>query len=273
MLDDKYIKPPGTLVDNLPHPYFGQHKSVEIAIFNDHRYAFFFWNKWNKWNIEINEERPPCLVSLDWHQDLVFPDNYEKNILDKLDLNQNKDVALFSWFDLRSLNDTHILAAAYLNLIGNIYVHCRQGTFEDEFFTDKFGNPHVIKKFKEFEEMESYLLTSNESNVFFDIDLDFFTIDNPLNGKGKKFTYLKRNEIIEMLSSDRKLITWIFERLKGFTIAVEPEHTGGLLKADRLLNLINQIYFKPELFVNYAWQWDKHTNWKHLKKGNTNGKK
>lgn len=259
MVDDKYIKPPGTLVDSLPHPYFGEHQSVEIAVFNDHRYAFFFWNKWK------NEKQPPCLISLDWHQDLVFPDDYEKKLLDKLDLNKNKDVALFSWLDIRNLNDTHILAAAYLNLIGNIYVHCRQGAFEDEFFIDKFGNKHVIKKFKEFEDLENYLINTNEQSVFFDIDLDFFTIDNPLNGKGRNFTYLKRNAIIEMLSPDRKLISWIFERLKGFTIAIEPEHTGGILKANRFLNLINQLYFKPELFANYAWQWDKHTNWKHFK--------
>lgn len=41
-------------------------------------------------------------------------------------------------------------------------------------------------------------------------------------------------------------------------------NTGGFLRDNRLLSLINQLYFKPDLFVNYNWQWEKHTNCKHL---------
>lgn len=43
--NDKYVTPPGSLSQLLSHPYHGDRKIIEIEIFNDHRYAFFFWNK------------------------------------------------------------------------------------------------------------------------------------------------------------------------------------------------------------------------------------
>jgi len=91
-----------------------------------------------------------------------------------LDLNNNKDVALYSWANLSNLNDAHILAAAYLNIIGDIYVHCRQGKFEshweDEYFTDRYSNVHTIKKFKEYKDLEECLFKSEKNNIYFDID-------------------------------------------------------------------------------------------------------
>lgn len=52
-------------------------------------------------------------------------------------------------------SDERILCAAYLNLIGNIYVHCGQelgiDTWADEELIDKFGNKYIIKKFKTYE--------------------------------------------------------------------------------------------------------------------------
>lgn len=59
---------------------------------------------------------------------------------------------------------------------------------------------------------------------------------------------------------------WIFHRLHGITIATEPEHTGGLIESNRLLSLINNIWFKPSLFTKRPGKWDKETQWKHLRK-------
>lgn len=113
---------------------------------------------------------------------------------------------------MRGLNDTHIMSVAYLNIIGDIYVHCRQGSFEgdweDEFITDSYWNVHTIKKFKQYQNLGKCLLNSEENNIFFDIDLDFFTLNNPLQiGEGSSYyTYLSEKSIKEMLNYDNPLI-------------------------------------------------------------------
>jgi len=251
-----HIEPPGSLKEILSHP-IRNGESLELAIFQEHRYAFFFWNKWVRKRSLIEL---PCLVSLDWHQDLCFPCETEKEWLNALDLSSDADVSVFSWARLAGNNDGHILCAAYLNLIGNIYVHCRQGTFkqdwEDEELIDKFGNPHVIRKFEKYEELEATMLQSNEENVFFDIDLDFFVLDSGLHNGTFDFTYIEDESIQKMLHYERPLMNWIFNRLQGFTIATEPEHCGGLLKSNKFLNTINELYFDPELFSpDCNWKW------------------
>lgn len=254
-----YIYPPGSSKQILSHPKmeFGM---VELAIFQEHRYAFFYWLKWK---IKMKDGIAPCLVSLDWHQDLCHPCDTERKWLAELDQSNDGDVAIFSWAKLAGNNDGHVLSAAYLNLIGNIYVHCRQGDFESDWeneeLVDMYGNRHEIKKFKTFESLEEHLISSNEKNVFFDIDLDFFTVDNPYNGKGKKYTYVSDEEFNKMLSIERPLINWIFERIEGITIATEPEHCGGLLKSNLFLEKISRLYFTPEIFT-------QDCDWKHKKK-------
>lgn len=160
--NDEYVTPPGSLRQLLSHPYYGDNKNIEISIFNDHRYAFFFWNKWTKKLMNDDSiNYPPSLVTLDWHQDLVYPTDGEKERLKELNLNNNKDVALYSWANLSNINDTHIMSAVYLNIIGDVYVHCRQGSFEsdweDEYITDRYGNVHTIKKFKEYQDLEQLI--------------------------------------------------------------------------------------------------------------------
>ena len=254
-----YIIPPGSKKQVLSHPKreFG---SVELAIFHEHRYAFFYWLIWTR---KIKNKIPPCLVSLDWHQDLCFPCDTEKKWLSELDQSNDGDVAIFSWTKLAGNNDGHILSAAYLNLIGDIYIHCRQATFESDWnneeLTDLYGNKHRIRKFKTFDNLEEHLLNTTQEKVYFDIDLDFFTIDNPYNDKGEEFTYLTDEEFSEILSIDRPLINWIFERLVGITIATEPEHCGGLLKSNLFLAKISQLYFEPDIFT-------QDCDWKHKSK-------
>ncbi len=254
-------KPPNSLYQILSHP-FNEDKAIEFALFQDHRYAFYYWVKWMR---DSHFETPPCLVSLDWHQDLCYPCETEKKWLEELNLENDGEVSFFSWAKLAGNNDGHILSAAYLNLIGDIYVHCRQGTFdsewEDEEFTDLYGNRHIIKKFRTYESLENCMLKSDESKVYFDIDLDFFTINNPYNnGKFEEdYTYLTENEAFEILNTNRPLIDWVFKRLEGFTIATEPEHCGGLFASNKLLDMINGLYFDSSLFV------PQKSKWKHKK--------
>jgi len=62
--NDEYATPPGSLSQLLSHPYYRERKSIEIAIFNDHRYAFFFWNKWTqKLMNDGSINYPPSLVT------------------------------------------------------------------------------------------------------------------------------------------------------------------------------------------------------------------
>lgn len=250
------ISPPGCNEQILSHPKqkFGV---MELAVFQDHRYAFFYWLKWQE---NVKNTQPPCLVTLDWHQDLCFPCDTEKQWLSELDQSNNGEVAVFSWTKLCGNNDGHILSAAYLDLIGNIYVYCRQGDFaedwDDETFLDVNGKEHKIKKFKTFDALEKHLLQSKEEKVFFDIDLDFFTKDNPYNGKGDVFTYVTDEEFEQILSIQRPLIDWIFNRIEGFTIATEPKHTGGLLMSNHFLEKISRLYFDPDLFT-------QNCDWRH----------
>jgi hypothetical protein len=50
---------------------------------------------------------------------------------------------------------------------------------------------------------------------------------------------------------------WIFQRMDGFTIALEPEHMGGISKSLKYLSLLNKILFDGEIL-----HWD--CKWKHL---------
>lgn len=97
-------------------------------------------------------------------------------------------------------------------------------------------------------------------------------MNNPLQigGGTGNYTYLSNKNIEEMLNHETPLMQWIFQRLQGITIATEPEHTGGLLKSNKLLNLINNIWFKPSLFTSRPGKWDKETRWKHLRKRRSN---
>jgi len=244
-----HIEPPGALRQILSHP-INESQAIELAVFQEHRYAFFFWNKWMRKN---KNAKSPCLVSLDWHQDLCYPSEIEKEWLNELDLTSDAEVSVFSWAKLGGNNDGHILCSAFLNIIGDIYLHCRQemgyNTWENEELIDKYGNKHIIRKFKTYQALQDALLATSETSTFFDIDLDFFSIKNGLDDGSFEFTYLQEEEIRTMLDKDNPLINWIFERLKGFTIATEPEHCGGLLESNKFLNLISDIYFQPQLFA------------------------
>ena len=54
-----HIEPPGALREILSHP-INESQAIELAVFQEHRFAFFYWNKWIRENVSSN---PPCLVS------------------------------------------------------------------------------------------------------------------------------------------------------------------------------------------------------------------
>lgn len=256
---------PGGYEEILSHPS-GNGDTVRTYIFDDHRFALFYWAKWTLSQKENDNiiKNPPCLITLDWHEDLCFPSDREKKELQSLDLSNLEEIGYYAWARSSSMNDCHILEAAYLNLIGDIYVVCRKSKWDEESIHDLNGDIHKVYKFKTIEDLEKTMPSISSSKVFFDIDLDFFTLKNPLNGVGKRFTYLNQKDIQKMFDPNSYLIRWIFDRMACLTVAKEPEHCGGLKYSNRLMNVLDQHFFYPTLLKSYLGNGNNHTVWKHL---------
>ena len=237
-----YSSPPNIVGTLLSHTYFGYNKEIEMGVFNEHRFAFYFWAKWAK---EKKNKRPPDLITFDWHQDLVPVEDEEQ--LRNLDLKNLFEVSFFTWAKLRIANDNHIISAAYLNLIGDIYVVCKsinewQKDEVDE-IVDFKGKKHFIRKYKNYQALMDYVQTQNIEHIYFDIDLDYFTIKNKSSNNQQRFTYMKDKEIKEIFHLESPLIQWIFKRMEGLTIALEPDYTGGIGKSMKYYNLLDKLWF------------------------------
>jgi len=258
-MNDEYSRPPGIYFDIVAH-LKGIDKAIDIAVIQDHRFTFYFWYKWWKKidrKLSLNDNKPPALITIDWHRDLDHPDNEEKQGLNNLDLNNYKEVALFSWDKLNSNNHSHILSAAHLNLIGDIYVLYKQDEDDESSFIDNWGNEHIIKCFNSPYDLYAALKNSNYNDVYFDIDLDYFTESKDLCGAGDDLTLTDEKNIITLLNPDSEMMKWIFERMSGMTIATEPEFCGGMSNSNKIYSIVDNIFFNPQLL-------SKHAKWKHL---------
>lgn len=248
--------PPGASLVYLTHPYYIHRDSVSLAMFNDHRFAFYFWSLWAK-----KRQDPIDLVTLDWHQDLAFPEESQKEELETLDIENTFETSFYSWARLSPLNDDHIASAMYKNIIGDAYVICKQDMDRrnhDEHIIDMYGNTHTIKKFTTPLGAYNYLRNTNIDKVFFDIDLDYFTIENISTNCNQKTSFTKKNEIEQLINSQSDFMWWVLERIQGFTIALEPEFTGGHTKAMKLFCIIEKTLFTGSILKNT-------TTWRHLK--------
>ena len=217
-------------------------KEVEMGVFNEHRFAFYFWAKWKK---EKKNKKTPDLVTFDWHQDLVPVK--DKEPLKKLDLKNLFEVSFFAWVKLSTTNDNHIISAAYLDLIGDVYVVCKSISEwkDDEVkeIVDFKGKKHFMRKYKNYQALIDYVQTQTIEHIYFDIDLDYFTIKNNSGNTKRCFTYMKDKEIKEIFNLESPLTQWIFERMDGLTIALEPGYTGGIDKAMKYYNILDKLWF------------------------------
>lgn len=227
---------------------------MELAVFNHHRFAFYYWVRWN-----LEKKIRPDLISFDWHQDLAYPDEGDKQELMNLDINNPFEVSFYSWARLNSLNDNHIMSAVYRNLLGNVYVVYKQKDLhedDDEELEDYHGEKHIIRKFKDSQSLLTALTKEAISEVYFDIDLDYFTIENSSTNDKQRFTYMNQRKIKEIFNPSGELMRWIFERIQGFTIALEPEHTGGIEKSLRFLVLLEKLFFTKSI-GNWNCDWNR----------------
>lgn len=256
MNDNKYINPPGAAYDIIDHPS-GENKAIEIALMRDHRFAFYYWFKWWKeinWN--LSSEKAPPLISIDWHRDLCPPCEQERDALQQMNLKSYKETALFCWEKLNPLNDGHILSAAYLNLVGDIYVLCKQYRGETQpNFMDQWNNEHLVKCFDSPTELYQQISSINDNKVYFDIDLDYFVDSKDPCGGGS--VELRYDDIKTILQPNTDLMKWLFKRMEGMTIATEPEFCGGLSNSNHIFNNIDELLFNSSLF-------GKSATWVHL---------
>jgi len=259
MNDNKYLRLPNSNCEIIEHPN-GTDNAIDIGLVKDHRFVFYFWFKWwkkTKRKLEENILKAPALITIDWHRDLCAPCDIEKQDLINLNLNSYKEVAYFSWDKLNPLNDGHILSAVYLNLIGDVYVLCKQDGSDDGTFTDHWGNEHKIICFESKEELLEKLLKDSINEIYFDIDLDYFTESEDSCGGGEDLTLMNDKDILSLLDINSEFMQWVFERMEGMTIATEPKWCGGLKNSNKLYNLVDNTLFNFQLF-------SKNATWKHL---------
>jgi len=250
--DTEILIPPGTYLEKVPHPNGTSSKSMEVAIFTEHRFAFYFWNRWLR---DLSDSRkPPCLLTIDWHRDLAPPSDSEKEELKNLDLTRQEEVAKFVWSQMDTHNDSHLLSAAYLNLIDDVFLLKNYGERQQSSFIDRQSNRHQIFECCSFADLQESVLDKGSNTFFLDIDLDFFIRDKVAAHQLQEVTTYSNEEISELIDNASPLFTYLYDRLRGITIATEPRYCGGILKSNRILDAVLGSLFTPDM------------QWKHLQK-------
>lgn len=246
--EDLYLKPPGTYIDYFTDSLSNNH--FEIDIMEEHRFAFYFWNK-RKIELETfkNEKGLLDLVTIDYHKDLCFSD-YEENILNDLNLQNMKDVAFFCWDKLNGNNDGHILSATHLNIINDVYVLYKDLSGENENFEhkDKFNNIHKIKLYTDVDKFFSKI-SNTENNFILDIDLDYFVKTKSIEN-GKKIYLDNLNEVDKVLTKENK--NFLLSKSKLVTLAREMMYCGGVKYSNMIMDGLNEKLFRNKLLNNWS---------------------
>lgn len=213
---------------------------IPVYVFDSHRFAFYAWYQFAK---KYNNYGLP-LISIDWHQDLS---RYDENNLEILEKSTSEDIDCFCCQHLNAQNDTHIHAAAYWNLIGDIYLLCKSNDEPSKSFLDKEGKEHKIHLANDINIFLKILKNSEEKNIFLDIDLDYFT-NHEESSFGDIFTPLNETEIKGQLNI---LQEWFLPRLRGMTIAREPVFCGGIKNSNYIYYLVSEALFENDLVPIY----------------------
>lgn len=243
------LMPPGTYLETLEHPS-GDSRSMELAIFKEHRFAFYFWNRWK--NNSKPDLPPPVLITIDWHRDLAPPSDAEKDALGQLELTQEDKVSEFIWSALNTHNDSHLLSAAFLNIIGDILLLKNYGDESQSVYKDHEGNHHRIQEFRNLDNLEKAVSERQNKRYILDLDLDFFVKGKVYSHQLEEVEPYTLEEIAGVINPHATLFQELFQELEGITIASEPRYCGGILKSNRILEHVMQQLFSDDL------------KWKHL---------
>ena len=81
-------------------------------------------------------------------------------------------------------------------------------------------------------------------DVFFDLDLDFFTeSDDPHGGGDVRLD--SEAYVRQTIDSNGPLMSFVMPRMRGFTIALEPGFCGGLRLTHKLFSWVDSTLFEP----------------------------
>ena len=215
--------------------------SSELGIVRDHRFAFYFWSRWFVKKMNRDLKRAPLLITIDWHQDLAPPSEKERDDLTHLNLSNEEEVFTFCRDRMNPYNDGHILSAAWLGIISDIVVICKQRFRSLDQFRDFSGNTHAIRKFTAFDkvclEIEKY------DRVILDIDLDYFTESESFRGGDPDVRLDSDEEIRSVLNLNSGFFQLVFQRFFGLTIATEPDFCGGIENAQHIFSILKEQFF------------------------------
>ena len=250
--------PPGCFTEIVLHPS-GLNDAIEIGIVQEHRFAFFYWLKWYQEN-KSKGLSSPHLVTVDWHNDVGCAADFFPEIINKLDDN-TIELAIYSWYGLRQLNDGHIAPAMYLNAINDVYVILKQEhnqRSETNPFIDKFGNQHMVHYYYSTEDFLNAHEQDEDYPLIFDLDLDYFTEQKDRNNPTyRDITLVSNQEIHNIMNNSSRFMHWLFRRMCGMTIALEPKYCGGIHNCLQILNTVSSCLFDPPLL-------QPECRWKHL---------
>lgn len=266
-----HVAPPGccsTFVGN-PNPENGSKRAVEIGFVIEHRFAFAYWLKYKRDQLksksgrEISDQyfEPPDLVTWDWHNDVGADDDCDPKELKRLNQNNPAEVSLYAWTSLPCSNDGHILPAIWLNAIGNVYVVQKDldddgCEMESREYANRYGQKRNIFYFRSLREMaKCFWDTSSGTGVIWDVDLDFFITEE--GGGRDGFPTVAKRSIRSMLSHSKPWMQSIMHDLRGITIALEPEFTGGLSRTLELYKTFESSLFTDSIF-------EQDFKWRHL---------
>lgn len=232
----------------------GRPISHEIAIIDEHRFAFYYWSRWFVRKLQINQLFAPVLVTIDWHQDLAPPNEKEKEELNLLHLRDDMEVREFCNGQMNPYNDGHILSAAWLGIISNIVVICKQKFRSLDQFIDASGRIHTIRKCTGFKEAREEI--EDSERVILDIDLDYFTESSSFRGGDQGVRLDTDENIRSVLDPESDFFKTVFDRFFGMTIATEPGFCGSRENAQHILAILNEQFFDMPL-TNPRCNWRK----------------
>lgn len=236
------INPPGYYRMYLPGA--DRRECVVADLFDNHRFLFFSLLHGKKFNFPLD------LVSIDYHLDLAAPSEPEKENLLKLNHNDDKEIAFFTWNHLNPLNDGHILSAVYLNLIGDVVILTKALDRECPEYIDKEGNKHMVHAYSDKQPFIDKVKTL-QNDILLDIDLDYFVEEQRDDGEHDRIVYEPKDSDYAFLDSTNPMMQHLKGKLKLITIAKEPECCGGILNSNDILKRVSEKLFVGGLARDY----------------------
>ncbi len=257
------MAPPGCCLDFIEHPLPWERRSrcVQVGVVLEHRYAFWLWlrvktdlscrNASGKQTPD-RDYRPPDLLTMDWHDDIGGSCDFIEDELRRLNQEDENEVGFFCWAGLRSLNDGHVAPAMWLNAIGNVYAVIKQHQdfqAQDRTITDRYGAQHRVTYLRRPADfLPLWAKGPRGDGLLWDIDLDYFTRAKSV--PDQRYTpMLADRAVADELDPSQKWVHEVLRNLRGVTIALEPEYTGGLTNSLHLLQRWEEAFLEIPLFA------------------------